>query len=86
MIGHVVGPHWYLYRVPGLSNMTIVTIFLNPTCQSWPQLSQIVEDHDFMCKIEFSPPTTQVLIENMCAGFKMVGTILLGGQKQPFLA
>ena len=59
MIGHAVGPHWYLYRIPGLSNMTIVTIFLNPTCQSWPQMSQIsqiVQNHDFMCKIQFFSP------------------------------
>ena len=51
MIGHVVGPHWYIYRVPGLSNMPIVTIFLDPTCYSWPQvsqMSQIVLNHDFM--------------------------------------
>ena len=48
------------------------------------QISQIVQNQDFMCKIDFSPPITQVLIENMHAGFKMVCTILLEGQKHPF--
>ena len=32
MIGHVVGPHRYLHGVPGLLNMPIVTIFLDPAC------------------------------------------------------
>ena len=41
MIGHVVGPHCYLYKVPGSLNMPIMTIFLDPTCQSWPQMSPI---------------------------------------------
>ena len=41
MIGHVVGPHCYLYKVPGSLNIPIVTIFLDPTCQSWPQMSPI---------------------------------------------
>ena len=87
MIDHVVGPHWYLYRVPASSNMTIMTIFLNPTCQSWPQMSKLAK----LSKIQIScvklispPPITQVLIENMHAGFKMVCTILLEGQKHPF--
>ena len=48
MIGHVVGPHWYLYRVPESLNMLIVTIFLDPI---WPQLSQISQNHDILCSI-----------------------------------
>ena len=48
------------------------------------QISQIVQNQDFMCKIDFFPPIIQVLIENMHAGFKMVCTILLEGQKHPF--
>ena len=35
-------------------------------------------------KNEFFPPTAHFLIENMHAGFKMVCTILLEGQKHPF--
>ena len=34
MISLVVGPHMYLYRVPGSLYMPIVTIFLDSTCQS----------------------------------------------------
>ena len=87
MIGHVFGPYWYIYRVPGLSNMTIVTIFLDPTCQIWSQIcqiSQIVQNHDFMRKIEFFSPTTQVRIENMHAWFEMICTMLLGVKNTHF--
>ena len=45
MIGHVVGPHWYIYRVPGLSNMPIVTIFLTQLAKDglkWAQFAKIM--------------------------------------------
>ena len=49
---HIMGSHWYLYGVPGSSNMPIVVIFLDPIHQSRPKMGPICQNHNFMCRID----------------------------------
>ena len=90
MIGHILGSHWYHWWAPRSSNRPIVTISLDPTCQSWPQRSQngqIVKNHNFMCKMSFFHLTTHVLIKKckkwFAPAFYRVKTPFFG-QKCPY--
>ena len=42
MVGHVVGPHWYLHKIPRSSNRPTEAIFVDPICQSRPKMGQIM--------------------------------------------
>ena len=48
-VGHVVGPHWYLHKIPRSSNMPTEAIFVDPICQSRPKMGQILCFLYFMC-------------------------------------
>ena len=66
-----MGSHWYLYGVPGSSNMPIVVIFLDPIHQSRPKIGPICRNHNIMLKIVFFlVPTDQVPLENTQTEFE----------------
>ena len=75
-----MGSHWYLYWVPGSSNMPIVLIFLDPIHQSRPEMGLICWNHNIIWKIVFFGSNRPSSIRKH-SNWVWIG---IGGQKYPF--